>query len=493
MESRFHRVLKFDGPSAFVKAPSGTNVQADMQVCAVFELSQHLTSMLHRQRLVPRQVIEYNENYSSLPPAVLVQLFECVQPAWLVIGPGHKFTHDFARAEEITAYRCYYLLGRVCRTFNYILRLHPQLHRQAVLRQSHFVTKPFIAWLARNGGSTSFTAFGQPDHAKELLADLLPTAASLQQLALGNSEQYRVDTLCCFSNLTSCQLHAPLAKVVDLTPLAALTNLSYLNLQYGRFSNLGITCKLTALLLRASDVSISAGGGIRQLAIRELALNDGATLHWHRRKPLLPLCTKLTRLEFQDNALIDHTEFCKFAGLPPAAFKLPVLSSLSISVGNDTPDLEYFSKLPALRALEVHVRGGIVHGPVACMHNLTSLAIIAPKRPDLRYTGAGEEVPELLSPVRLDFDLTKLSKLESVVIAGPVTIRPNAAIMQIAVSTSLIVLDMSGAEVIDEADEPMFEELVDKFCSRPTSGCVVHVPKVRREEEFDDLGNLLSS
>lgn len=319
------------------------------------------------------------------------------------------------------------------------------------------------------------TAYGQPAHTQHLLDE--QTDCSLMMLAVGNPKQAHVDTSQKFHNLVNCQLHWPLAAVLDVSPLQHLKQLSYINLQYGCFSNLHIQPMLTALILRRADVSVC--GDMRQLYISDLALNDQTSLHRHDGKPVLHYCTAVTRLFMLDNALDDNSrKHSKLVALSKAVLQMP-LRHISIFVGSIQGRgsaevcLDQFGKLPALRALELHIRGGSVTGQVSCLQGLTALKVSAPARASStpQFDDKGNEL-KFLAPIRLVFDWEKLTHLKAITLAGPVT--ANSNILKIASISGLTILNLQSAEFCSEPVYNHFTSLRSKIRKRVQ----VYFPKV---------------
>ena len=254
------------------------------------------------------------------------------------------------------------------------------------------------------------------------IVDLTPLASltNLTSLDLGKNQIVDLTPLASLKNLTYLGLWQN--QITDLTPLASLTNLTSLHLSGNQVTDLTLLTSLTNLtLLRLGSNQIT---DLTPLA--SLTNLTSLDLGWNQIVDLTPLAslTNLTLLDLDSNQIADLTplthlnnlesltlDYNRIADLTPLA-QLNSLTDLSLS-SNQIRDLNPLADLTNLERLLLATNQISDLTPLAQLNNLTDLGLRTNQISDLTPLVGLNKLIYLELDYNRIADLTPLAQLNS--------------------------------------------------------------------------------
>ena len=283
-------------------------------------------------------------------------------------------------------YISFHQLRLTCKAFNKVFQQCEELSDCMYLSEHtcHTSLPSLLSWSRRYSSSvTTFVAASETPYTEVALAALSGARAQLTTAVLGETYDYSILTLCAFTSLTTCDLHAA-PDPLDLAPLHALPVLRNLYLRRGRYDVSAMQAGLTSLALESAQVTCSSTGNfigtLQRLNVTDSKLGGPPeiSLSCYTTLETAFICNAEIGLAGEDTHLDIRGD--SMPRLPARLSALNCLTSLTLWVhGCSVDDVDY-----------------------AGLYTLGSL-----KRLDLTYVPAAGRV----NPA-IDSRLTQLSKLE---------------------------------------------------------------------------------
>ena len=159
-------------------------------------------------------------------------------------------------------YISFHQLRLTCKAFNKVFQQCEELSDCMYLSEHtcHTSLPSLLSWSRRYSSSvTTFVAASETPYTEVALAALSGARAQLTTAVLGETFDHSILTLCAFTSLTTCDLHAA-PKPLDLAPLRTLPGLTDLYLRHGRYDVSAMQAGLTYLKLEEAQVTTCCKG-----------------------------------------------------------------------------------------------------------------------------------------------------------------------------------------------------------------------------------------
>ena len=170
--------------------------------------------------------------------------------------------HGLENADEAGEYISFHQLRLTCKAFNKVFQEREELSDCMYLSE-HICPASLpslLSWSRRYSSSvTTFIAACETPYSEVVLAALLGAGAQLTTVVLDDTFDYSIHTLCAFTSLTTCDVHAA-PQPLDLAPLHTLPSLRDLYLRHGRYDVSAMQAGLTCLKLEYAQVTTSSKG-----------------------------------------------------------------------------------------------------------------------------------------------------------------------------------------------------------------------------------------
>ena len=360
----------------------------------------------------------------------------------------------------------FHQLRLVCHKFNDVFKDHPKLSRclalsPALTQQS---LPGLLAWLQQYRASVEiFAACGSPCM-EAALSKLMPPQTSLDTVFLSFCSSSAVQLMSGLTSLTHCEIVSPRDTVL-LTPLKDLVNLQKLHLTDGQFAASGLPAHLTNLTIEGANLFISQStlGSSCVTSLRKLRVCDGELSGLHPRGLLA--CSIVEHLQLEGCLIaadeleqrVDFTrDHSKVVCMPTGISELTSLSSLTLSLGLDTPGVRFFDLGP-LHALNLLQDLCVLfEGPnmrmrlsaeLSALQKLTSLYLSAHRR-----TEYDEDIPSDRAVAKLHVDWSGMHALQRLTIRNW-HFTCTSSMLELTALRNLSLVDFDNSRPVEMEDE----------------------------------------
>ena len=344
------------------------------------------------------------------PAEVWAEVFRNLQPRWLPIHDDFTPAR-LAASKQVLEYRSYHDLRLVCRKFDQIISTQPGLMTHMVFCKadpSLFLSK-LLAYRMAGRHLHSLTCLTESTCMGMLLPQFFTDLKKLYVISINAANAATISCLSAFTGLMIIQLHKPAEQVLDLQPLAALSNLRNLDLVgLADFGYLYLGARLTSLSIMCGQIKCLVHDS-EPLSLCNLSVICGSVQLMTEIG--IAACTALTRLELQFGRTTAAEIDWYVSQAPPACVTLLVsLTNLTVAL-RDEVDLQHFSTLPALTRLHLlHDHASLLAGDVLGLSKLQML-VVTQNEPRLNNSWYH-------SPLSFAFEWEKLKALKIVKITG---------------------------------------------------------------------------